>query len=33
MKQRYEKKYQIFDKMLSDRLFSPRTYNIKKKEL
>lgn len=23
----------MFDKMLSDRLFSPRTYNMKKKEL
>lgn len=31
MKQKYEKKYQMFDKMLSDRLFSPRTYNMKKK--
>ena len=33
MKQKYEKKYQMFDKMFSDRLFSPRTYNMKKKEL
>jgi hypothetical protein len=33
IQQKYEKKYEMFDKMLSDRLFSPRTYNLKKKDL
>ena len=33
VQQKYEKKASIFEKMLSDRIFSPRTFNIKKKEL
>ena len=33
LSQKYEKKFSMFDKMLQDKIVSPRTYNLKKQEI